>query len=151
MPDRRTELRKPQTTRPRDNARLYTFYPRAGDSPLAIKRAALQIRRGSVESVFSSLKGRGVGGKGHHRLKLIGDSPADWVISLAALHLTAARVAHETGAYADTYAVAEHLGYLTDTTDDEPCPHPTIDEARRATAADPAPRAIAPRSLRRPT
>jgi hypothetical protein len=78
------------TTRPRNNARLYTFYPRAGDSPLATKRTALRIRRGSVESTFSTLKGRGVGGKGHQRLKLIGDSPADWIISLAALHLTAA-------------------------------------------------------------
>jgi hypothetical protein len=138
------------TTRPRDNARLYTFYPRAGDSPLATKRTALQIRRGSVESVFSSLKDRGVGGKGHQRLKLIGDSPADWIISLAALHLTAARVAHETGAYADTYSAAEHLGYLTETTDDDPFPHPTISEARRLAAVDP-PRAIAPRTLRRPT
>ena len=105
----------------------------------------------SIESVFSSLKGRGVGGKGHHRLKLIGDSPADWIISLAALHLTAARVAHETGAYADTYTAAEHLGYLTDTTDDEPFPHPTISEARRIAAANPTPRGVAPRSLRRPT
>jgi hypothetical protein len=142
---------KPQTTRPRDNARLYTYYPRAGNGPVATKRAALQIRRGSVESVFSSLKGRGVGGKGHHRLKLIGDSPADWVISLAALHLTAARVAHETGAYADAYAAAEHLGYLTEPTEDDPFPHPTIHEARRTAAADPPPRSIAPRSLRRPT
>jgi hypothetical protein len=83
-------------------------------------------------------------------LKLIGDSPADWIISLAALHLTAARVAHETGAYADTYSAAEHLGYLTETTDDEPFPHPTISEARRLAAADP-PRPIAPRTLRRPT
>jgi len=139
------------TTRPRDNPRLYTFYPRAGDGPLAIKRTALQIRRGSIESVFSSLKGRGVGGKGHHRLKLIGDSPADWIISLAALHLTAARVAHETGAYADTYTAAEHLGYLAETTDHDPFPHPTIDESRRAAATNPAPRGVAPRSLRRPT
>jgi hypothetical protein len=94
-------------------------------------------------------RGRGVGGKGHHRLKLIGDGPADWVFSLAALHLTAARVAHETGAYADTYAAAEHLGYLTEPTADKPFPYPTIDEARRIAAAD-RPRAVAPRSLRRP-
>ena len=137
------------TTRPRDNARLYTFYPRAGDGPLAIKRQALLIRRNSIEAVWSALKGRGVGGKGHHRLKLIGDGPADWIISLAALHLTAARVAHETGAYADTYAAAEHLGYLTETTDDEPFPHPTISEARRIAADDP-PRPAPPRSLRSP-
>jgi len=138
----------PQTTRPRDNPRLYTYYPRAGDGRHAMTRRALAIRRGSIESVFSTLKNRGVGGKGLHRLKLIGDSPADWVISLAALHLTAARVAHETGAYADTYAAAEHLGYLAEPNNDEPFPYATIDEARRAASADPPPRAIAPRSLR---
>jgi len=139
-----------QTTRPRDNPRLYTYYPRVGDGPLAIKRQALLIRRNSVESVFSTLKGRGVGGKGLHRLKLIGDSPADWVISLAALHITAARVAHETGTYTDTYAAAEHLGYLAEHNDDEPVPYPTIDEARRTAAADPPPSAITPRSLHDP-
>lgn len=148
-PDKAPGCRK-VTTRPRDNPRLYTVLPRAGDGPLAIKRQALLIRRNSVESVFSTLKNRGVGGKGHQRLKLIGDSPADWVISLAALHLTAARVAHETGAYADTHAAAEHLGYLAKTTADEPFPQPTIGEARRTAADDPAPRAMAPRSLRRP-
>jgi hypothetical protein len=108
-------------------------------------------RRNSVECVYSVLESRGVGGEGHQRLKLIGDSPADWIISLAALHLTAARVAHETGAYADTYAAAEHLGYLAEPTAHDPFPYPTIDEARRTAAADPPPRAIAPRSLRRPT
>ena len=138
------------TTRPRDNPRLYTFFPLAGDSPLAIERKALLSRRNSVECVYSVLESRGVGGEGHQRLKLIGDSPADWIISLAALHLTAARVAHETGAYADTYAAAEHLGYLAEPTAHDPFPYPTIDEARRTAAADPPPRAIAPRSLRRP-
>lgn len=61
-------------------------------------RSALLMRRNSVESVFSSLKNRGVGGKGQQRLKLIGDAAADWIMSLAALHLTAARLAHATGA-----------------------------------------------------
>jgi hypothetical protein len=88
---------------------------------------------------------------GHQRLKLIGDSPADWIMSLAALHLTATRVAHETGAYADAYAAAEHLGYLAETTPDEPLTHPTIRRGRSIAAADPAPCAIAPRSLRHTT
>ena len=38
-------------------------------------------------------------GVGEQRDKLIGDDAFDWVTSLAALHLTAARVAHATGRY----------------------------------------------------
>jgi hypothetical protein len=139
----------PQTTYPRDNARLYTYLPRAGESPAAITRRALLYRRNSVESVFSTLKSRGVGGKGNQRLKLVGDPSAEWVLSLAALHLTAARLAHATGGYADSYAAAEQLGYLIDPTADNPLPHPTIDEARKIADCDPAPPASVPRSLRR--
>jgi len=99
--------------------------------------------------VFSSLKNRGVGGKGDQRLKLVGDPAADWVISLAALHLTAARLAHATGGYEDSYVAAELLGYLTEPTSEDPFPYPDLAEAGRTAAGDPAPRAIAPRSLRR--
>jgi len=137
------------TTYPRDNARLYTYLPRAGESPAAIRRRALLYRRNSVESVFSSLKNRGVGGKGNQRLKLVGDPAADWVISFAALHLTAARLAHATGGYQDSYVAAERLGYLTEPTSEDLFPYPDLAEARRTAAGDPAPRAIAPRSLRR--
>jgi hypothetical protein len=138
-----------QTTYPRDNARLYTYLPRAGDSPAAVRRRALLYRRNSVESVFSTLKNRGVGGKGDQRLKLVGDPAADWVISLAALHLTAARVAHAVGGYADSYAAAECLGYLTEPTADDPFPQPTVDEALRSAVGDSPPHAIGPRSLYR--
>jgi hypothetical protein len=90
--------------------------------------AARSVSPHSVESVFSTLKNRGVGGKGNQRLKLVGDPAADWVIGLAALHLTAARVAHAVGGYDDSYAAAECLGYLTEPTAENPFPQPTIDE-----------------------
>jgi hypothetical protein len=67
---------------------------------------------------------------------------ADWVISLAALHLIAARVAHETGAYSDPMP-SQSTSAISPK---RPLPsrsRPTIDEARRVAAADPAPRALA--------
>ena len=79
------------------------------DGLTSVERDELARLRGEVkqlskanEILKAALKNRGVGGKGHQRLKLVGDSPADWIISLAALHLTAARVAHETGASTPT-------------------------------------------------
>jgi DDE family transposase len=136
------------TTYPHENPRLYTYLPHAGNSPAAIKREALLYRRNSVEAVFSTLKNRGVGAKGNQRLKLIGDDAFDWVTSLAALHLTAARVAHATGRYEHNHSAAEQLGYLTEPTEDNPFPYPTVAEQRRTAANDPAPPAITPRSLR---
>ena len=136
-----------QTTRPRDNPRLYTFLPHVGGSPAADIRRALLMRRNSVESCFASLKNRGIGGTGQQRLKLTGDDAADWVTSLAATYLTAGRVAHETGLYEQELDVVDELGYLTDPSDDNPFPYPTTDEARRAMAQDPPPDPAPPRSV----
>lgn len=78
------------------------------------------MRRNSVESVFSSLRTEASEAKGQQRLKLIGDPAADWIMSLAALHLTAARLAHATGAYSDNHAAAEQLGYLDEPSAEQP-------------------------------
>ena len=102
-------------------------------------RRDLAIRRGASNRYSRRSRTAASEGKGLHRLKLIGDSPADWVTSLAALHLTAARVTHETGAYADTYAAAEHLGYLASATTTSRSP------TRRSTRP-----AVPPRPIRRP-
>jgi hypothetical protein len=119
------------TTRPADNARLYTFYPRGGEHELAYQRAAMLLRRNAVESVFSSLGEMGLAGKDHERPGWAGDVEVAWLLSCGFLYLTARRLAHETGAYEAARREAEELGLLEQPLLVNPAPGPSEFELAR--------------------
>lgn len=92
--------------------RLFSPLPHAGLSRLAARRAALSCYRNIQESGFSAQKHRGVGADWPPRLRLRGDDPARWVLSLARLRETAARLAHADGSYERALKRAIDLGLI---------------------------------------
>jgi hypothetical protein len=121
-------------TRPADNPRLYTWWPRNTEHPFCYKRIALALRRNSVESTNAVHQHLGFGGKGVNRLRLKGTAKFALVSGLAMVMTTARRYVHATGAYQDMLPVADHLGVLDDPTDDDPQPFPTHGELTRLSA-----------------
>lgn len=67
---------KDVTTRPEEDPRLYTYYPRAGRDRLAVMRRVLSSRREAAESVFAALKRRGCGASGFDRPAWVYDDEA---------------------------------------------------------------------------
>lgn len=86
-------------TTAREDWRLFSPLPHAGDSRVAARRAALSHYRNIQESAFAAIKHRGVGADWPPRLRLGGDDTARWIVSLALLRETATRLAHASGAY----------------------------------------------------
>jgi len=119
---------KGAATRPRDDARLYTFLPRAGDHQRAYLRQALLLRRNAVECLFASLKHLGLGGTGTQRPKWARDEEMVWLLSCGLLNMTAKRLAHESGRYSEALAEADGLGLLDQPSEALPAPGP--DEAQ---------------------
>ena len=119
---------KDVTTRPADDPRLYTYYPRTGRDRLAVMRRVLASRREAVESVFAALKRRGCGAAGFDRPAWVYDDEAHWFHYGGLLGLTARRLAHELGLYEAAYREAEDLDLLAQPTRNRPAPGPTADE-----------------------
>lgn len=92
--------------------RLFSPLPHAGLSRLAARRKALGCYRNTQESGFSAQKHRGVGADWPPRLRLRGDDPARWTLSLARLRETAARLAHASGSYDRALNRALDLGLI---------------------------------------
>ena len=127
------------TTRPYDDARFYTWYPRAGDHPRAYLRSAIQARRNSVESVFSSIKQLGLTGTGSDRAKWAGDRATEWLILVGLMSMTARRLADSLGVYEEKQAEAIELGLAdVSNSDAELVPEqiPEAAEAPETTDAD---------------
>jgi len=99
-------------TSARTDWRLFSPLPHTGDSRLAARRLALFHYRNVIESAFAAIKHRGVGADWPPRMRLGDDDTARWVISLALLRSTAARLAHASGAYDEALARATHLGLI---------------------------------------
>ena len=122
------------TTRPRDNARLYTYYPRKGDHARAHLRRALLTRRNVVESIRAQLRERGLAGREAERAAWAEDQEMAWLLGTALLGLTARRVAWESGAYDFAYAEVDELGLLNQPSTTDPVPGPdelTLNRALR--------------------
>jgi hypothetical protein len=94
--------------------RLYGRLPFAGDSRDAALRDALSAYRNPLESLFSAVKIRGVGGIWPSRMRFGGDDDARWVISLALLRVTAVRLAHASGTYEHKRRRAVEIGLIED-------------------------------------
>jgi hypothetical protein len=101
------------TTHPYDDARFYTFYPRQGDHNRVALRKAIEAQRNAVESVFNSIKQLGLTGAGADRARWAGDREVEWLLLTGLMSMTARRLAHETGGYAEKQREAIELG-LTD-------------------------------------
>jgi len=93
---------------------LNTYLPHAGGSKKTALRYVLLARRNAVESLFSQLKHLGVGAPWPNRTKWGGDDALKWIVSLALLQVTARRVVHLNGAYAEALNEAYEAGHLTD-------------------------------------
>lgn len=96
----------------RENSRLYTYLPHAGDSPATALRIALTCYRNLIESSFSSLKERGFGGKDQARPRWAGDPQMEHLAWMAAVATTARRYIHATDAYVRAWDEADSLGLL---------------------------------------
>lgn len=99
-------------TTAREDWRLFSPLPHAGDSRRAARRQALACYRNIKESGFAAMKHRGPGSDWPSRLRIGGDDMAIWVLSLAALRATSARLGHASGAYDQLLARAIDLGLI---------------------------------------
>lgn len=126
------DICKPVTTYAHKEPRLYTFYPRGGDSERAIERRVLMLRRNAVESIFACFQNLGLGREKFDCPRWAKDVEMGWLLGAGMLGLTARRLAHDKGLYETTYAEAEGLGLLDQPT--ESCPAPGPDELTLARA-----------------
>ena len=114
----------------RDNWRVHTYLPYIGEHRLVKKRAALQVARNRIEGVFGLFKKLGLAGVAADRAEWAGDEEMDWVLSLAALSLTARAVAHHHCIYPQVYAWAERLGVIGAVELDDQAPEATPEQRR---------------------
>lgn len=112
------------STRPSQEPRLYTYYPRQGLHVRATERKVLTWRRNAVESVFATLKNLGIGRDKFECPKWAKDLTMEWLVMVGMLGIVARRMIHETGLYDRTLAEAEELGLLTPATIEDPSPGP---------------------------
>ena len=115
-----------------EDPRGHSFLPRHGDSPMSQLRAALLLRRNSVESLNALLKHLGLGGTGQNKLRTKRESTLDWLIQLGLLTITATRYIHHAGLYEPTREAAEQLDLLRYATPQAPNPGPDPLQLRRA-------------------
>jgi hypothetical protein len=102
-----------ETTYVEHDARLYTFLPRQGDHKLAWLGKALEFRRNSSESIFSSLEQRGFALHGQrHSRWATNEIRQAWLTGGGLLAHTLCRIAHKSGSYAEVEAEARSLGLL---------------------------------------
>ena len=103
---------KAPDTYPRENPRLYTWLPYAGNHHRAALRTALSAYRNVIESSFSTLKGMGLAGKDQARPRWAGDDQMDHLCWMAVTTMSARRVVHENGLYQEVYDEANSAGLL---------------------------------------
>lgn len=83
----------------KQDPRLGTRFPHAGDSEAALLRRALMSQRNQIEAMFSSLQSLGLGADGVHACKWARDRGMEWLISLALYARTARVLVHVNGMY----------------------------------------------------
>jgi hypothetical protein len=120
------------STRPFDEPRLYTFFPRQGLHVRATERKVLMWRRNAVESVFATLKNLGIGRDKFECPKWARDLTMEWLVTVGMLGIVARRMIHETGLYDQALAEARDLGLLTPATIKDPSPGPDKSAVLRA-------------------
>jgi hypothetical protein len=120
------------STRPFDDPRLYTWLHHGGDHERASLRRALLVRRNAVESLFSSLKHLGLGGRAQERPRWACDIGMDWLLSLGLVFQTARRLVHENGLYQRAFDEAQGLGLLRQPSEQQPAPGPNELQLARA-------------------
>jgi hypothetical protein len=96
-----------------DDWHLNTYLPHAGDSRKAATRSVILARRNAIESLFSRIKRLGVGSEWPLRKTWGGDDGMRWLTSLALLQITARKVVHLSGAYAESFQEAVEAGLVT--------------------------------------
>lgn len=111
-------------TRPFDEPRLYTLYPRQGSSPRAIERRVLMLRRNAIESIFASLKNLALGNDKFNCPPWAKGRGMEWLLGAGALALTARRVVHDSGLYERALSEADSLGLLESASRQSPAPGP---------------------------
>ncbi len=112
-PEPASQRCSPVTTRPYEDPRIYTYYPRGGDHQRAWMRKALETRRNCIESLFSSLHHLAVTGSSPDRAKWAGDAGAEWLLVMALMSRTANRLTDELGLYEKARNEADLMGLLT--------------------------------------
>lgn len=91
---------------------LYTHLPHMGQSRSAALRSVLLARRNTSEAIFAQLKHTGAGAKWPNRARWATDNGMKWLTSLAMVQMTARRLVHLNGGYAQALDEARVLGYL---------------------------------------
>jgi hypothetical protein len=111
-------------TRPRNDPRLYTYFPRQGFHARATERRVLLWRRNAVESVFATLKNLGLGRDKFECPRWAKDLAMEWLVAVGMFGIVARRMVHETGLYDEVLAEARELDLLTPATVENPSPGP---------------------------
>lgn len=106
------------------NPRLYTAYPRAGESKQRVLREVWLARRGSIESLNGLVKHRGLAGRNQERARKASDKRMDWLLSLGLLYIVGRRLAHENGDYQRCCEEAETLGLTANPSPEQLAPGP---------------------------
>lgn len=99
-------------TYPRENARLYTWLPHAGNHHRAALRTALCAYRNVIESTFATLKNMGLAGRAQTRPRWAGDDQMDHLCWMAATTMSARRLVHENGLYEQVLEEARADGLM---------------------------------------
>jgi hypothetical protein len=103
-------------TYPKENPRLYTYLPFAGEHRRVDLRMALLCYRNVVESSFSTLKDMGLAGQSQARPKWADDDQMDHLVWMNVVAMTGRRMVHANGLYEQVFAEAGRLGLLTAST-----------------------------------
>jgi len=96
----------------KDDARVYTYLPRAGNSKRAVLRQALYLKRNRIESVFADLKNSGIASPKHMVARWADDHETEHLIGARLTYMTAKRLVHERGDYKKVLAEARELGLV---------------------------------------
>jgi hypothetical protein len=100
-------------TYPRENPRLYTYAPHAGNHRRAGLRIALGCYRDVIESSFSQLKEMQLAGIGQNRPRWAGDDQMEHLVWMSVCALTARDLVQVNGVYDRVFAEAREENLLT--------------------------------------
>ena len=99
-------------TYPRENPRLYTYLPHAGNHDRAALRVALLDYRNTIESSFSMLKDMALAGKSQDRPAWAGDEQMDHLVWMTVATMTGRLLVHHNGLYSAVWDEADALDLL---------------------------------------
>lgn len=120
------------TTYPHRHPRVFTYLPRAGENKWAHLRRAMMFRRNCVESIYSQLKGLGIGLRGNAKVKWISTRrEMDWVTGGTLFSISLRRLVALNGMYDRALNAAGSKGLVRCAGDDS-IANDTDDRGKRA-------------------